>query len=87
MITFPKIKKWFREDLNRQGEYKGIKNKVLSLALNEVLEGYRDLIEAKEDLKTMRQNKSIYYTARGYEVNYRVLEKAIEEAEKTGFLK
>lgn len=82
MITFFKIKKWFKEDLNRQGEYNHIKNKVLSLALNEILEGYNDLIEAKENLIYMKKNKSIYYTARGYEVNYKVLEQAIKEKER-----
>ena len=76
---FNKIVKGFSEDLEHQGIYgKENKQKALDMTLNEILEGYRDLEEAKESVKTLRETEGVFYTARGIEVNADALEEAIK---------
>jgi len=82
--SFMSIVEGFSGDLEHQGIYgKENKQKALDMALNEVLEGYRDLEEAKDHLQSMKETGNIYFTARGLEVNADALEEAIRIKEGT----
>jgi len=79
-MTYKEIKKNFKKDLEKQGIYN--LKKVKDLTQREILEGYRDLEEAKEMAKIMIKSGNVSYTARGYEINGKVILTAIREAKK-----
>ena len=79
--NYDKIVQRFSQELENQGIY-GEENqqKAQEAALNEILEGYRNLEEAKEQAQVLEKTGNVYYTARGYEVDASILKEAIAQA-------
>ncbi len=59
-----------------------IKRRAFRMCVGEILAGYRDITEAKEDLEFMRERNDSHWTARGYEVKANDLAKAIKATER-----
>lgn len=55
------------------------KDESKELAIDAILEGYRDERDARDDLEGMREAGNIRFTLIGYEVNAAILARAIEE--------
>ena len=77
-MTFLRIAYLINKDLQSEGIYD--RQKALQMAASEVLDGFRDVEEAKEFLNGLGDR--VYYTARGYEVNADTLRDAIQRRKK-----
>ena len=77
-MTFLRIAYLINKDLQIKGIYD--RQKALQMATSEVLDGFRDVKEAKEFLNGLGDR--VYYTARGYELDADALRDAIKRRKK-----